>query len=460
MIHEPVLHPREPSSNSPMSPVSPRVPARRALGPEAVLAAYTALLLVVPSSYTLGSFAITPAMIVGLLAAVLWFGGLLLPEGETPLGPEPARRGVLVFVALMLVSYLVAMLRPLDETSAGGADRHLIGLLSVAGVALLAIDGVRTRTALRRLLGVLVAAGGVVAMIGILQYVADYDLAKRLRPPGFAVDGTAAFVYARAGFDRVAGTARHPIEFGIVCAMLLPIALHMAAHAASVRGRRGSLLAAVLLGLVVPMALSRSAVLGVAVALLIMLPGWPPARRWRVVICGLAVAWSASVLAPGALSTIGDLFFGDAAAGSDAARSSATESALDRFADAPWFGQGYGTLQGGIIVDNQLLATMVESGVVGIVALLVLINGPVFAARSARRHTDDAALRDLGLTLLAVVAAASIGSFGLATLVYPTTSGLLFLSIGLAGSVHRITNAERQIRPPPTVWPELAAART
>jgi O-antigen ligase len=432
---------------------------RRRLGPDAVLAAYVVLLLVIPSAYTVGSYAITAAMVVGLAAAALWLGGLVLPDRVTAFGSEPARRGVLVYLGLIFVSYLVAMLRPLDDTAADAADRHLVGLLSVVGVSLLAVDGLRDRQALYRVLGVLVAAGGAVALIGILQYVAHFDLARRLRPPGFAVASGSGFVYTRAGFYRVAGTARHPIEFGIVCALLLPIALHMAAHGARAVSRRASLLAAGLIGLALPMALSRSAVLAVAVVLAIMLPGLPTARRWKLIAGVGAVLWSVTLLAPGVLTTVRELFFGGAASGSNEARTQATEAAFDLFADEPWFGHGFGTLQG-IIVDNQLLVTIVESGVLGIVGLLALANGSVFALRSARRSTDDEALRDLGLTLIAVVAAVAVGSTGLATLRYPTTSALLFLSIGLAGAVHRIASGEGLVRLPASGGPALVPVRS
>ena len=396
------------------------------------------MLLVVPSDYTFGSFAVTPAMVVGILAGTLWLGGLVLPDPNTAYGGEPHRRGVLVFVGLVIVSYLVAMLRPLESATAD-ADRRLVGLLSVVGVALLAADGIRARHEMYRVLGAMVAAGGAVALIGILQYVAKFDLAPHLRPPGFAADPNSAFVLSRAGLDRVAGTTRHPIEFGVVCALLLPIALHLSAHTTQAISRRASMLAAALLGLALPMALSRAAVVAAAVAIAIMLPGLPAARRWKLVAGIGAVMLSITVLAPGVLTTVRELFIGGAAAGSNEARAQATDAAIDLFTDEPWLGHGFGTLQD-IIVDNQLLVTAVESGVLGVVGLLVLANGAILSLRTARHRTMDAALNDLGLSLIAVIVAVVIGSSGLATLVYPVTSGLLFLTIGLAGALHRIAS--------------------
>jgi hypothetical protein len=431
----------------------------RHLGPEAVLASYAVLLLIIPSRFTVGSFAVTAAMVVGLLAGALWLGGVLVPDHGSPPRSGPARRAVLVYLSLMVLSYLVAVLRPLDATAANGADRRLVGLLSVVGVALLAIDGLRDRRAIYRVVGVLVAAGATVACVGILQYVIGVDLARSLRPPGFAADSNFAFVVTRAGFDRVAGTARHPIEFGVVCASLVPIALHLAVHATRPVGRWASALAAGLLGLALPMALSRAAVLGVLAALAIMLPFMSAARRRKLIIGAGAVLVSITLLAPGILTVLGDLFFGRASAGSNRGRARAADTAFALFGEEPWLGHGFGTL--GIVVDNQFLVTIVESGVLGIVAILVLGNGAILAARNARRATDDDRLRDLSIALIAVIAAIAIGSSGLATLVYPTTSGVLFLTVGLAGAVERIAADDLLVRvPSSTGRPGLAAVRS
>jgi hypothetical protein len=426
----------------------PSAATETAFGPTNVLSAYAALLLVVPSAYTLGSYAVTTAMIVGLAAFMLWCGGLVLPDQGVTLGSSPAQRAVLVFLALILLSYLVAAVRPLDDLSAGAADRHLVGLLAVAGAGLLAADGIRRRDELQRVIGCLVVGGGVIALIGILQYVADVDLAHRIRPPGFASADDQVFIYVRAGFDRVAGTARHPIEFGIMCASLLPLALHLSAHAATTARRRASLVVAVLLGVALPMALSRSAVLAAAAALAVMLPTLPPPRRRRL-IAGIGVVMlSVAVLAPGVLTTVRELFFGDAASASNAARSTAWQAAIDLFAERPWFGYGFGAFQG-FIVDNQLFVTLIESGVVGVLGLIVLANGALLSVRIVRRSTGDAGLRDLGRALVAVIAALAVGSSGLGTLRYPTTAGLLFLSIGLAGALYAVAAGDTSAREEP-----------
>ena len=72
-------------------------------------------------------------------------------------------------------------------------------------------------------------------------------------------------------------TAAHPIELGVVSAAIFPLALHRSLHA----GRRllpwaqtGMILVVLL------MSVSRSAIVVLAVAMLVMIAGWP--ARWRL----------------------------------------------------------------------------------------------------------------------------------------------------------------------------------
>lgn len=419
-----------------MSPGADRVARSPRADAAALIVVYVVALVVLPSRYTIGVYALTVSMLVSVVAGLLWFAGFMRPWG-TQLMTAPAGRGLLLFVCATLLSYSVATVQPIATGSMAGADRRLVALLGAAAVALLALDGIRTRRALDRVVGALVAVGAVIAAIGIVQYLSGNELASALRPPGFSSDRSVSFIFTRAGHRRVAGTARHPIEFGIVCAMLLPLALHLGAHAKRAAARRWSLVAAALMAIALPMALSRAAVLAIIAALVVLVPMWSASRRTGVLVAVAAAAWALSAFTPGLLSTLSDLFFGDSAAGSDQARTQSAEASLDLFASSPVLGQGLGTVQG-LIIDNQYLATLVESGLVGIGALLLLLNGAVRSARLARSSTHDPVLRHLARTLVAVVAAFAVASTGLATLVFPVTAGLLMLVVGLAGALHTV----------------------
>lgn len=405
----------------------------------AIIAVYVVALVLLPSRYTLDVYALTVAMLVSAIGGLLWFA-LFTQSPGTQLTRAPAGRGLLIFLCLTLVSYFVATVQPIASGAVGGADRRLVGLLGAIAIALLALDGIRSRRALDGVIGALVVAGAIIATIGIVQYLSRHELATSLRPPGFSSGGPVSFIYSRAGHRRVAGTARHPIEFGIVCAMLLPFALHLANYARRAVARRWSLVAAVLMAVALPMALSRAAVLAVAAALVVLVPAWTPSRRLRTLVGSVLTLWLLSAITPGLLSAMWGLFFGDTAGGSDEARAQSAELSLDLFASSPMLGQGLGTVQG-FIIDNQYLATLVESGIVGMIALVLLLNGAVRSARMARRATDDPALRHLAHSLVAVVVAFAVAGTGLATLVFPMTSGLLLLVVGLAGALHTVVRS-------------------
>src|SRR2546429_140711 len=127
----------------------------------------------------------------------------------------------------MLLSYVVGNLHGLDADEMSGGDRGLLRLCTWAGVALVGADLLRSVESVRRLLRFTVALAAVISLIGMVQFFTGVDLAGLIRPPGLAVNSYADAIQNGA-VRRVAGTATHPIEFGMVLAMVVPFALHFA----------------------------------------------------------------------------------------------------------------------------------------------------------------------------------------------------------------------------------------
>ena len=409
------------------------------LGADVVLSIYVVTLLVLPSRYTIGEVALTASMLVAVLAGALWAAGFALGRPTVVLA-EPAGRGLAAFVVVTLVGYTVTMLQPNEVAAVSAADRRLVATICALAAALLALDGLRSRAALERVLRVLVVCGGIMAAIGILQYAAGWDLARQLRLPGFGATGSVGFIFDRGGRTRVAGTMRHPIELGIMCAVLFPLALHLAVHDARRRDRRIAGTVAALLALALPMALSRAAVLAVAAGLAVLLWCLPRTRRRRLLGAGAIGLVLFVVVVPNLATTVRDLFTTDLAEGSNAARAAAADAALERFHEAPVLGRGLGATQD-VIVDSQYLLTLAEIGIVGTIALVALWLGVVRSARATRRATDDASDRDLGAAFLAMITAIGVASAGFATLGTGATIGLVLLVAGLAGAHHRLVLA-------------------
>src|SRR5258707_1166250 len=124
----------------------------------------------------------------------------------------------------------------------------------------------------------------------------------------------------RESFHRPSATAIHPIEFGVVLALILPLAIHQARYAPP--GRRLRRWTQVgLIAVTLPMTVSRSAIVGLAVILIVILPVWPRRERWLayiVTVFGIGVLF---VGVHGLLGTIRNLFL---SVGSDSSTTSRT----------------------------------------------------------------------------------------------------------------------------------------
>jgi O-antigen ligase len=412
----------------------------------AVLLVYVVVLFAVPSRYTVGSFSVTASMLVGFVAITLAVYGKMLPSVSTVTrGVEPVLRAGMLLLLFIGLSYAVNNAGGIHEETMSSADRNLVAMLGLVGLVLAVTAGIRTHRQLQTLLGVLVVMAGVLALVGLAQYLVHFNVAQWVRLPGFRSSSHESFVYARAGLSRVAGTARHPIEYGIVSAALLPLALHYGYWARTERLREGSYAVAALLSVAIALSLSRSAIFGTLVSAMVLLPTWASTRRFKVIVSVLVMIPLLNVVAPGITTTIGDLFSGRAGAGSIDKRSDATSYGLERWSDAQWFGHGFGaSAESTIIIDNQWLNSLVEGGVVGLAALVGVIGSGVVSARKARSALRRPADRDLAQTVVAMLLSIAVGGFGLNIMRFPMVAGLLFLTLGVSGVLWRLAREEAE----------------
>ena len=89
-------------------------------------------------------------------------------------------------------------------------------------------------------------------------------------------------------------------------------------------------------------------------------------------------------------------------------------------------------------VDNQYLTSLIETGVLGLVALAAMFATGWVAARSARRIQADAQTRDLLQCLAAAVLAAAVSFYTFDALDFSIASGLAFLLLGCVGAAWRL----------------------
>lgn len=395
------------------------------------LTAYLVLLTLLPSKLVLGPLGATgaPATLLAAAGALWWLVSRVTSDAPSPVPSAlPVRRAVLGLAAAVLASYVVAGARSATDAEVNSADAALVMLTGWVGVVLVAGDGVPDLRRLHTLLERVVAAVGVVAVIGLLQFATGHTLVD-VSLPGFTVNNGAAGLQDRDGFSRVIGTTIHPIEFGVVTAALLPLCVHHARHRAGPPWRRGWPLVAV--SLAVPLSVSRSAVVAAVVALLCAAPTWSRAGRRMAAVYGVLLGCVLFVAVPGMLGTLAKMFVGIEEDSSAQSRTGGFALAGEFIGRSPWFGRGFKTfLPEYQTLDNQYLGLLIDVGIVGTLAMVaVLVTGIALAVRT-RRRTEDPRIRSLAGALGASVTAVAVSLAFFDALSFPMLTGLLFLLLG------------------------------
>jgi polysaccharide biosynthesis protein PslJ len=431
--------------------VRPNLFAVRArFDPAWMVGAYIAVLLIVPSPLVIGPLgaAGSPANMVALVCLAWWASARFMPGGMA-WGFNPIRWAAIVFVMAMSAGFAAGALRPLTGVEISGGDRYLMAVLGFAGITLLATDGISSLEQLNKAVKRLVDMTAWFAAAGVLQFYTATNVASFIRIPGLvsALPPVSDFeLEQRAGLRRVVSTSSHPIEFGVVLAMVLPIALHLALTATD-EEKRVRWLALGVICFAVPLSLARSAVLGLACGMLMLWCGWDWERKktaLKVIVVYLVLT---RLLVDGLLGTIKGMFVNMFNDPSVTGRTMDYAMVGQMFSERPWFGRGLGTFDPTVYfyLDNQYLGTLIETGLVGLVAMAVLFLVGLFTARSVHRMCKQAALTKLGelgralaaSMFVVIVTFITFDAFG-----FRMVTGLLFVLLGLIGAAWRIARIE------------------
>ncbi|MFD7310140.1 O-antigen ligase family protein [Promicromonospora sp. NPDC059942] len=418
----------------------PRPVPRRRVRPDVVtwLSVYLLLLFVIPSKLVIGPLgsAGAPSMVVGLASLLLWVLTGVGAARPRLSGPRLIRVSLALFLFSVGVTYVIAMSRPVVSNEMSPADVAILALLAWSGVLLLAHDGITSTARRDVLVWRLALASGALAVLGLAQFVLGELLVDRLALPGLTL--TAPYELGeRNGLIRPQGTATHAIEYGVLVTMLLPLTLHVGFEHTERRPLvRWAPAAATLV--LVPLSGSRSAYVGAAIGLVILLLGWKGSRR-KIMLGVTAVgALAGLVVAPGMLSSILGLFTGASEDPSVTSRTGSFDLAGEFIARDPLFGRGLGTfLPTYRIFDNQYLLLLVTVGLVGTVLFLGIGAATVRVLMRVRRRAagTDARTYDLALALTASVVVGFVSLLFFDAFAFPMTMGALFLLVGVAGSL-------------------------
>ena len=186
-------------------------------------------------------------------------------------------------------------------------------------------------------------------MVAALQFWISLDISPYLRElPGFSLNFDNPGIVDQEALNRVAGTAIHPIELGVVAGMLLPLAIYLAIFDTD-RSARSRWLPVVLIGVAISTSVSRSAIIaaGMALAVLVVLM---PARQRLVALGAVPIAvLGAFMSAPGLIGTLRDFFGAGTSDPSVAARVSDYPSSSGSFTRRP------GSARAAAPIDRQRL---------------------------------------------------------------------------------------------------------
>ena len=407
-----------------------------------MLSCYTFALIIVPSALIVGAFGAAgrPAM---LLAAAMLGWYLLVrqhPAIDIDRERQPVRVAAIGLCCAVLASYVSASRSAMSTPAVNAADRGLILLAGWLGVMLFAADGIDDSGRLAVLLRRIVWWATVMAAIGVAEFATGTDLTKYVTIPGLTQHLQVTDLMTRAGLVRANSTAAQPLEFSAVLTMTLPLAIHKARFAVGRWQRRRSWLQVALIGGTIPMAVSRSGLLGLVVIALLLIPTWPASQRRRAYLALLAVPAALWLVAPTLLGHFVTTFGQLGTDTSTTSRASALSLAGSLIGAHPWLGRGLATFnpQQFFFVDDQFVTSMIETGVVGLLALVAVFVAAWYVTRGLRRTATDPATEDLARCLMASLAVAAVffGTFDV--LSFSIASGLFFLLVGCAGAAWRL----------------------
>ena len=420
---------------------------RRHIDVTAYVTLFIACLFSIPQIYVIrqafGGLG-APAIFVGW-GALLWWGyATIYPDSGIHRCRQPIRIALFAFLGTLVMSLALANLGEFPADQARLADRGILYIIAIMGISLLIADGIDTLERLETLFRRFVLAASLIAIIGIIEYEtkanfvgAFFDHIPVLTRTGFVnfAGGDRSFT----SIGRVAGTATHPIEFGVVLAMALPFAAHFALTDQVKRGWRRWWKVLVIM-IAELMAQSRSGLLVIVVATLVLLPAWPQAVRRRIYIGFVPALIVARVMLPGLLGTIESLFLGYRSDPSYQSRVARYPKIFHFISQHPLFGRGFQTFDAKTFfpVDNQFLMSLIETGIIGtLIFIALLVTAITLAAKSAKwARTENERLLTRALT--ASIAGVSVAFLTFDFFSYQMATGSFFLLVGSAAAMWRI----------------------
>lgn len=384
-------------------------------------------------------------MIAVLFFALSILGFVLIRRTGNQQTVAPGVAIISLFFLLELVVYGVGLTHVDHPLIEAGKTRGLIVLIAYTGIALFILRQIKTTRDRTILLGSLTVGLTFACVVGLLQ-VSNIDLRYLFQPPGFVVNTEDLSYAERHGVRRVFGTSAHPIEFSVLAAVTIPLTIHFARYATSRQVRWLAVLACGVALLALPSAVSRSGLVALAGALLVYMWNFKVREIAIAIVAGAAAVLAYLAMFPGSASALWQQIINSEEDPSILARTVDYAVVGDTFRANPFFGLGPGsTLPSEYgFLDNEWLQQIVQGGIFGLSAFLLLAGGGIFGIAAALRTATTPRERDqaymLGAVFVAVLTSSvtmDLFSFSQATFIMLVSFALLWSNFNVALPVAR-----------------------
>lgn len=387
-----------------------------------------------------------PTRLIALLLLALVLLGFFVIRRSTEYEVSPGVLLIASYFVLRFSTFAMGLSTPASERVEAATTRTLITVLADVGIALYAMTRIKTPAQHSFVLGFLSAGLTFCCIHGFLQNFMHLDIRYMLQPP-FLVqwepinEATGQFWRAsladRNGATRAVGTTSHPIEFSVLASITVPLNLHLARFAVTRRGRVLAGFATVAALMAVPAGVARSGVIALVAAMLVYM--------WSFKLKQLAVGFGAvaavvaleAVVAPNTLYALWLTIVNSQEDQSVLDRVSDYANVAKTFRQFPVFGVGLGgSMPSGDrgALDNEWLQAIVQGGLVGLTAMIVLTLGGVFGLAAAIRSARTPRERDEAFALGAMFIGIMASSTTFDLLAFRQAPLVLFLTLGLLWS--------------------------
>jgi polysaccharide biosynthesis protein PslJ len=395
----------------------------------------------------------SPAKLMTIMCfALVILGFVLLRRTQAKRMIQPGVIFILLFFLLQLLVYGTGMIDPGDATVQASRTRALLNLLANVGLALFILVRIKTARERKILLGCLAVGLAYNCVVGLLQSMTHIDLRFYFQPPGFVFNTEDLELGTRSGVKRVLGTTLHAIEFSLVAAAAVPLAVYFSVYAKKRSARIGAMLLCVLALVSMPAAVSRTGVIGLAVALFVYMWNFKVRQIATAVVVGAAIVLGYIALAPSVATALWASITGAREDDSITSRLADYAQVSRTFHAHPIVGLGLGgspPSEYGLL-DNEWLQALVQGGILGVTAMLVLVTGGMFGLAAALRSATTPDERNQAYALGSMFMGILVCSYFFDLFGFQQATRIFFICFALMWSSYTIP-----ISPPTTLDPGL-----